>query len=250
MENNNVLATVNGVEITEEVLNNTIERFPAEQKIFFDSEQGRKQLLDQMINVELINAYGSEKGVENDEFYRVQMEQAEKDIRFNATMNRLMQDISVSDADAKTKYDENPDEYKEPETIGAKHILVDDKAKADEIKAKLDNKEMTFAEAATEYSSCPSKENGGDLGTFGKGMMVAEFEEAAMASEVGTVTEPVETQFGFHIIEVYEKNEAQVKDFDEVKDSIKESLLQEKQMEKYNALINDLREQYFAKEEK
>jgi len=235
MENNNVLATVNGVEITEEVLNNTIERFPAEQKIFFDSEQGRKQLLDQMIN---------------DEFYRVQMEQAEKDIRFNATMNRLMQDISVSDADAKTKYDENPDEYKEPETIGAKHILVDDKAKADEIKAKLDNKEMTFAEAATEYSSCPSKENGGDLGTFGKGMMVAEFEEAAMASEVGTVTEPVETQFGFHIIEVYEKNEAQVKDFDEVKDSIKESLLQEKQMEKYNALINDLREQYFAKEEK
>lgn len=247
MENNKVLATVNGVEITEEVLNSTIEKFPADKKAYFESEFGKKQLLDQMINVELVNAHGTETGIDQDEFYRTQMEQAEKDIRFNATMNRLMQDVTVTEEDIKAKYDENPAQFNGPETIGAKHILVESQDQANEIKSKLDSKELSFEEAAAQYSTCPSKEAGGDLGNFGKGMMVPEFEEAAFASEVGAVTEPVKTQFGYHIIQVYEKSNAQVQSFDDVKDSIRNNLLQEKQMEKYNGLITDLRAKYFRK---
>src|SRR5690606_22991286 len=106
-------------------------------------------------------------------------EQAEKDIRFNATMNRLMADVMVSDEEIQAKYNENPAAFSGPETIGARHILVDSLEQADQIKAKIDSSELSFEEAAKEFSSCPSKEAGGDLGSFGKGMMVPEFEEAA-----------------------------------------------------------------------
>lgn len=244
---NKVLAKVNGVEITEEILNSTIEKFPAERRAYFESEFGKKQLLEQIINVELINAYGHEVGVENDETYRMAMEQAEKDIRFNATMDRIMKNIEVSDEEVKAAYDANPMAYAGPETVGAKHILVDSQELADEIKAKLDNKELTFEEAATQYSSCPSKENGGDLGSFGRGMMVPEFENAAFAANLNETTAPVKTQFGYHLINVYEKSDATAPKFEDVKEQIKNSLLQEKQMKQYNETIASLKEKYLDK---
>ena len=86
-DNKKVLATVNGIEITEEIVDSTIAKFPPDRRAYFESEFGRAQLLDQIVNVELVNAYGLEIGVQNDDFYRTQLEQAEKDIRFNATMN-------------------------------------------------------------------------------------------------------------------------------------------------------------------
>lgn len=245
MENNKVLATVNGVEITEDVLNKTIEKFPADKKAYFETEFGKKQMLDQMINVELINAYGADNNIEADEFYRSQMEQAEKDIRFNATMNRIMADVSVDDAEVKAKYDEDPTAFSGPETISARHILIDSRESADEIKNLLDKKAISFEDAAKEYSTCPSKDMGGDLGNFGRGMMVPEFENAAFASELNDITGPVETQFGYHIIQVYEKSSATKPNFEAVKDSIRTNLLQEKQLEKYTEVINTLRKKYF-----
>lgn len=247
MENNKILATVNGVQITEEILNKTIEKFPPDKKAYFESEFGKKQLLDQMINVELINAHGTSTNIEADEFYRTQMEQAEKDIRFNATMNRIMAGVEVTEDEIRAKYDENPAAFNGPENISARHILVDSREQADLIKSRLDASELSFEDAAREYSSCPSKEAGGDLGSFGKGMMVPEFETAAFASEVGAVTEPVLTQFGYHIIQVYEKNGADLQGFEDVSETIKTNLLQEKQMEKYTSLIQDLRGKYFGK---
>ena len=245
MENNKVLATVNGVEITEDVLNKTIEKFPADKKAYFESDFGKKQMLDQMINVELINAYGTDNNIEADDFYRSQMEQAEKDIRFNATMNRIMADVAVDDAEVKAKYDADPTAFSGPETISARHILIDSRETAEEIKTKLDNKELSFEEAAKEYSTCPSKEMGGDLGNFGRGMMVPEFEEAAFASELNDITDPVQTQFGYHIIQVYENSNAEKPNFEAVKDTIRTNLLQEKQLEKYTEVINTLRNKYF-----
>lgn len=246
MENNKVLATVNGVEITEEVLNKTIEAFPADKKAYFDSEFGRKQLLDQMINVELINAYGADQNIESDEFYRTQMEQAEKDIRFNATMNLIMRDVTVEDAEVQAKYIEDPAAFSGPEAISARHILIDSKEQADEIKGRLDRQELSFEEAAKEYSSCPSKEVGGDLGNFGRGMMVPEFEDVAFAAKVNEITEPVQTQFGYHLIQVYEKTTEEIKRFEDVQDSIRTNLLQDKQRAKYNDIISDLRAKHIT----
>ena len=94
------------------------------------------------------------------------------------------------------------------------------------------------------YSSCPSKEQGGNLGEFSKGMMVPEFEKASFEAEIGVLTEPVKTQFGYHLIIVDSKNEGAVKSFEEVKDSVVNELLKRNQHKKYDDLMNQLQEKY------
>jgi peptidyl-prolyl cis-trans isomerase C len=83
--------------------------------------------------------------------------------------------------------------------ISAQHILVDQKFEAEDLVKKLEQGE-SFEKLAADYSNCPSGKQGGNLGEFGKGMMVKPFEDAAFGLEVGAVSEPVQTQFGFHII--------------------------------------------------
>ena len=86
------------------------------------------------------------------------------------------------------------------EQISAKHILVDSKEAAEHVLEKIRQGE-SFEQLATEYSTCPSRSSGGDLGKFGKGMMVEAFEKAAFKLKVGEITkEPVKTQFGYHLI--------------------------------------------------
>ncbi len=87
--------------------------------------------------------------------------------------------------------------------VQARHILVAEKELAEELKAKLDEGEE-FVKLAEEYSQCPSKKRGGDLGWFGKGAMVRPFEVAAFGAKEGEVVGPVKTEFGWHIIYVYE----------------------------------------------
>lgn len=89
--------------------------------------------------------------------------------------------------------------------VSASHILVKTQQEAQDLKTKIENNEISFEDAAKQYSSCPSRAEGGALGYFGRGMMVKPFEEAAFNGEVGKVTEPVQTQFGWHLIKVTDK---------------------------------------------
>lgn len=84
--------------------------------------------------------------------------------------------------------------------ISASHILVDNEEHAKQIKLDLERTDKSFAELAKEKSEGPSGDNGGDLGTFGRGKMVPEFEKVAFDLDVDEVSDPVETEFGWHII--------------------------------------------------
>lgn len=86
------------------------------------------------------------------------------------------------------------------DSVTARHILVETEDAAKEIIEKLDNG-ASFEGLAAQFSKCPSGQQGGKLGTFGKGQMVPEFETATFALQVGEVSQPVQTQFGYHIIE-------------------------------------------------
>lgn len=83
----------------------------------------------------------------------------------------------------------------------ARHILVESEAKCNELKQEIENG-LDFAEAAMQNSSCPSSRNGGDLGKFGPGQMVPEFDKAVFSGDVGVVYGPIQTQFGYHLLEV------------------------------------------------
>ena len=96
---------------------------------------------------------------------------------------------------------DDPSQFK---VVRASHILVKSEDQAWAIKSKL-TEGADFSEMAMKYSMCPSKEKGGDLGYFGRGQMVPEFEYAAYSTPVGEVSDPVKTRFGWHIIKVTRK---------------------------------------------
>jgi peptidyl-prolyl cis-trans isomerase C len=87
--------------------------------------------------------------------------------------------------------------------VQASHLLVPTEAQAAELRAQIvDQKTLSFEEAAKQFSSCPSSQKGGDLGFFGKGQMVKEFEQSAFQLPVGEVSQPIQTQFGWHLLKV------------------------------------------------
>jgi peptidyl-prolyl cis-trans isomerase C len=160
--------------------------------------------------------------------------------------------IAVSETEIRAFYDNNPDKFKRDETVKASHILigVDSKASADDKKnarekAEKLRKELVggadFATLAKGNSTCPSSQQGGDLGFFGKGQMVPAFEKAAFALKPGEISDVVETQFGYHIIKLTERKPAVTTDFKDVKAKIEEFLKGQKINEAVQKYLADTR---------
>ncbi|MEM7360641.1 MAG: peptidylprolyl isomerase [Pseudomonadota bacterium] len=91
-------------------------------------------------------------------------------------------------------------------TASARHILVSSEQTCLELKSQIETGDSSFEKVAAEFSQCPSGKQGGDLGSFGPGMMVPEFDKVVFNEEVGKVHGPVQTQFGYHLVEITERN--------------------------------------------
>lgn len=138
---------------------------------------------------------------------------------------------SVSDADIRKIYDDQVKQIKPEEEVQARHILVETEEKAKELTAKI-KAGGDFAQLAKENSKDPgSKDTGGDLGFFSKGQMVPQFEEAAFALKKGDISEPVKTQFGYHILKLEERRFRPPPAFEAVKERILQSMLLRKASE-------------------
>ena len=190
-----------------------------------------------------------------------ELEMDEKDLRdytrrdliiSNFVEKTILPKVAVTEEDTKKFYDQNPDKFTKPETVKASHILlgVDQTASADEKKiarekAEKLRKELTagadFAALAKGNSTCPSSQQGGDLGFFGKGQMVPAFEKAAFALKPGEISEVVETQFGYHIIKLTEKKSAEKVEFKEARPRIEEYLKNQKIGAAVNEYLTEIR---------
>lgn len=164
-----------------------------------------KQLLEQVIAFELMANLGEELNLNTTEEFKANLKNVERELLTQVTMNKVLSEITVTDKEALDFYNENKNMFVEQPTVSAKHILVDSKETCENVRKEIESGEVTFEEAASKYSSCPSKEQGGSLGAFGRGMMVPEFEDAAFKLEIGVVSEPVQTQFGYHLIKVEDR---------------------------------------------
>lgn len=246
---NKILATVNGKEIRENDLNMAMARFPQENQQFFATEQGKEQLLEQLISFELVHKYAEDENLSETEEYKSQLEILKKDLLIQAGVKNVLDAVTVTDEEVKAFYEGNPEMFKGEASVRAKHILVDNEEKAKEVKAAIDGG-VSFEDAAKEHSNCPSSSQGGDLGFFTRGKMVPEFEEAAFTLAIGEVSNPVQTQFGYHLIKVEEKTKEAAKSFEEVKDQLKVNLLSQKQNATYINFINKLKQEQDVKIEK
>lgn len=123
----------------------------------------------------------------------------------------------------------------------ASHILVDSEDKANELLGQINAGEITFEDAARQFSTCPSGKQGGELGDFTSGQMVPEFENACAAMEPGQTTGPVKTQFGYHIIRLNKKEEGGDVKYADIREELTEALRGEKQQAAYQSKINQLK---------
>ena len=207
----------------------------------YNNAQGRAILLDQLIARRLFLMDAQKNLMEREPAFKEQLKRVKDDMLTNYAIQKAVERARVTDEEIKKFYEEHPDQFEAGLTFGASHILVDSEEQAAEIRAKLEAGEITFEDAAKQYSSCPSKAQGGDLGEFGHGQMVPEFEEACAAMEPGELSNPVKTQFGWHLIRLNKKEDGGTVSFADAKDEIRQALLTEKQQAAYQSRINQLK---------
>ena len=180
------------------------------------------------------------------------------DIGMNIKLNKLIEKalgdkIKITDKETTEFYEKNKDKFTKPETVHARHILVsrvpedtektltDKKAKAEDLRKKLLGG-ADFADQAAKNSDCPSKQAGGDLGTFARGQMVKPFEDAAFSQEKNAIGPVVETDFGFHIIQVLDHQASQVVKLDtDTKKRINAYLEGQKRQGAFDGIVKGLK---------
>ncbi|MBC8589598.1 peptidyl-prolyl cis-trans isomerase [Wansuia hejianensis] len=246
MSENKLVAVVNGKEITQGDVLKFLNDLGPQVAMQFQSPDGIKRVIDELVNQELLYLEAVENKIEKDEEFQDILNQTKITLLKSYALGKLINEEEVTETEVEEFYNEHRDHYKKPETVVASHILVDNEEKAQEILKEIEEG-LSFEEAASKYSSCPSKEQGGNLGEFGKGQMVPEFEAKAFEMEIDTISEPVKTQFGYHIIKLNGKNPSRVRDLEEVKDEIYQQALRLKQQEKYLDKINELKGKYEVK---
>lgn len=163
--------------------------------------------------------------------------------------DKILEPVKVDEKEAKEYYDKNLAEFAVPAQTKAHHILVDDEATAKKLLEDIEKGTSKFEDVAKASSKCPSGQQGGDLGAFGEGQMVPEFDKACKEATVGKAFGPVKTQFGYHLIRVDERIPSGTLKFEDVKNDIMERrLLPEKQKNTFETYRDNLRKEFNVKE--
>ena len=218
-----VVATVGGQPITEADLAFAAEDLSQELSQMAPEER-RAFLLRVLIDMKVMSGAAKEAGMDATPLFKQRLQYLEERALRRAYFAEAIA-ASVTEEAVRAKYDEYVAAFVPSEEIRASHILVETKEEADAIKAELDGG-ADFATLAKEKSIDPGAASGGDLGFFGKGMMVAPFEEAAFAmTEIGQISDPVQSQFGFHIIKLEEKRQSAPPTIEQVGAQLQQQLL-------------------------
>ncbi len=189
-------------------------------------DQKRVAALSAAIDVKVISAIADKEGLGDSDDFKKRMQFLREHELHNAYFRANIMG-AVSDEDVKARYEKEIAAVEPQEEVHARHILVKTEEEAKAVIAELDSGK-DFIELAKEKSTGPSGPDGGDLGFFGKGRMVPEFEAAAFALEAGSYTkEPVKTQFGFHVIKVEEKRIAPPPPFEQVEQQIRQLVVRD-----------------------
>ncbi len=236
-----VLADVNGGIITTEDFKKEVEILPPYLKPMTATPEGRKEMLDSMIVRELVMQEAKKSGIDKSQEVLDRLEDLKKRVIIETYWKQKVEEqAKISDADLQKFYDENKDKFRSGDQVRASHILLKTEKEAQDVLAQL-KAGGNFEDLARKYSVDPAGSKGGDLGWFGKGSMIPEFEKVAFSLKQGETSGIVKTKFGYHIIKLTGKRAAGILPLAEVKDQIKAAILPEKQQEIFKKMREDLK---------
>lgn len=200
-------------------------------------EERRAFLVRILIDMKVMSKAARDAGMDQTEIFAQRQKYLEERALRRAYFNEAIANAVTEEA-ARAEYDAFVQQFQAEDEVRASHILVEDEARANELKAELDGG-ADFATLARENSIDPGAANGGDLGFFGRGMMVQPFEEAAFGlANAGDVSAPVQSQFGWHIIKLAEKRQSAPPSFEQVAAQIQNQLLMRSFSEKVDELMS------------
>ena len=240
MENSRPLAIVGTKTITENDVSEVIAGMGPRAESY-NTPQGRAAVLEQLIGQALFLTDAKKNMMEYDPMFKQQLARVKDDLLVQFSVAKTLERVKVTEEEIKKFYDENPDQFAGEPTVEASHILVDTEEEANEIKGKIESGEITFEDAAKQHSSCPSAQNGGSLGEFGRGQMVPEIDSACFDMQPGELRGPIKTQFGYHLIRLDAKKDAKPVTLAEAHDAIEQHLLADKQRQAYQSRLNQLK---------
>jgi len=244
---NPVIISAGDVKITKSEFEDALKSLPPEYQQYAQGA-GKRQFAEDYLRMKMLATRGMAEGLANDPDVQQQLKLMRENLVANAELKKIDAGIKISDADLKKLYDASAKDY---EQVKASHILIafkgspaaqpgkpelteeQAKAKAEDIRKQL-VAGADFAEMAKKESDdTGSGSRGGDLGEFGHGQMVPEFEQAAFAAKPGEITPVVRTQFGFHILKVESKGSTA---FEQVKPSLEKKERQKRLQETLDAM--------------
>lgn len=227
-----VVATVNGAAITERALD-LYQQQRHSRRPNDTTGQDRDAVLNELINLELARQAGVQQGLDQQTDIQLQIEQQRRAVIAAATIQHQLQTSPASEADLKKLYDDNVGDGKE---YKARHILVEEQQQARDLIGELDGG-ADFSELAKQHSTGPSGKTGGELGWFSASQMVEPFSDALAGMEKGSYSkEPVQTQFGWHVIMLDDTRESEVPSFEQVKGQL-QMMAQNQQVQDYVASL-------------
>jgi len=242
-----ILATVNGKNITKQDAETFVNASSPQMHFSQLEKEQQDMIVDRLVEKELFTELAKKEGIDKKPEFQRNIDKIKEELLVNMWMKDQMDSTVVSDSESKAFYDKNADKFKQKPSVHARHILVKDEKEAksitDELKSlKGDKLKEKFIELAKSKSTGPSGPKGGDLGSFTKGQMVPEFSKAVWELKVGEVTtEPVKTQFGYHIIYLEDKLDEVTTAFEKVKDKIISSLKQQQFAKKIGEIVKELK---------
>jgi peptidyl-prolyl cis-trans isomerase C len=233
---NPVLAKVNGVEIRQSDLNMAEEELGSGQLAQMDPATKRENLLSYVIDLKIVAKAAEDKKLGDTDAFKKSLAFA----RDRLLMDKLLTDeakAAATDAAMRKVYEEAATQMGGDEEVRARHILVETEDEAKQLVDEL-KKGGDFAELAKKKSKDPGASDGGDLGYFTKEQMVPEFSKVAFEIEPGKISDPVKSQFGWHVIKVEDKRKRKAPDFETVKPQIETYVTRKAQAD----LVSKLRE--------
>lgn len=243
-----VVATVDNINITKDELYDllveqygakTLDALISDKIIELEVAKNKVEISSEEVDKEvesMANYYGGMEALDNAmKSYNMTMEDMKDNVKMNLSLKKLVgSNIIISDEEIVSYFEENKEKFNQEEQVSASHILVESEELAKEIREKLVAGE-DIAELAKEYSTDEgTKNNGGNLGFFGRGEMVESFDKAAFTLNIGEISEPIKSNYGYHVIIVNEKKEAKLANLEDSKDDIKEMLLEAQIPEAFN----------------